>query len=745
MSMVRSECVSAVTCAIASLTISTAACRSDNTPVVTDLAVASPAALPFRPHIDTIQGVAFTDPLRWMEDSTAAGLPEWLAAQRRYTDSVIARLVGRDSLEAHVTRIFQTAPTIGEVIETPTRRFVSRWIGRAPSLLMIGGGITTERMLLSDSLLAATRDGAEMRAFVPSFMGDQVAIGTTSRGDADATLHVLDVARGVLRSDRIPDLLTTTSGTRYEVTWLPDGSGFIYPRHWPGSQSGPPADRLSRGRQFVHRLGTPQVSDVPVFGFEVNPEVTLAPEDLPTRVHTAEGARWVVGSVFRSRQNGTDHLAAELSPAVAGKARWVRIASLDDRIGSIELKGDTVYAISRRGADRGAIVRKVLHAGLAVDQPWDVVVPERRGVITGFASAADAIYFTERDSGAVTVRRAAGRAIQAIVVPRTGSARLIRRGAQRPGAFFSVNSWAVPMQWFHVAPSTDRAERLAIDDGVASEAQRTIVSDRLEIASTDGAQVPVSVVYDSARLAGGALNGTAPLLVEAYGGFGSSTDPHFEPKVLAWIARGGVYAYAHVRGGGERGEAWHQAAVREGKQRSIDDMIATIEGLIARKYTGAGRVVITGTSFGANIPGLVMLQRPDLLGAVWYEVGQPDEIRGAAVDPTAARNIAEIGDLDTPGGVRLLMQSSPYHQVPAAIRLPAIIVHSADDDYNFGSHMLIAKYVARLQAANRGTRPIIWVRTPGGHSELFYLSPSWAATSMSFALWHAGDARFQPR
>jgi len=725
-----------------------AACRSDVQSIaeratVATLTIQPPPALPFGSHVDSLFGVPLVDPLRWMEDSTRPELAGWLRAQRQYADSVFARLVGRDSLAAQVTQVFAETPTLGEVFDAPGRRFLTRYLGSSASLMMIYGAGSAERVLLGDSALAAARAGARLRAIVPSWNGAYVAIGTTSSGDANAAVHVMDVTRGVLQQEWIPDLLTTTSGTRYQVTWLPDGSGFIYPRHWPGSKQGPAKLRLARGRQFVHRLGTPQSSDVPIFGFAVNREIPFAPEDLATRVHTAVDGAWVVGSVFRAKENGSDHYAAPLSDALKGKAAWVHIGGVNDDLGSLELHGDTVYAISRRDADRGAIVRKVLSGGLRPLTSWEMVVGERRGVITGFAVAADGVYFTERDSGAVVLRRA-DREVRTIAVPRVGSVKVSRRGGHRGGAVFSVDSWAVPPQWFEVTAASARAERLAIDDGVGADRGSTIAFDRLEVPSTDGARVPVSVVYDRSKQRGRERDGTAPLLIEAYGAFGASTDPQFTPRALAWVAQGGVYAYAHVRGGGENGDAWHRAAMREGKQRSIDDMIAAIEALIAQRYTGIGRVVITGTSFGANIPGLVMLQRPDLLAAVEYEVGQPDEIRGAALDPTAARNIAEIGDVDSPEGVRLLQQWSPYYQIPDSIHLPAIIIHSADDDYNFGSSMLIAKFVARLQAANKGRRPVVWVRTPGGHAELFYLSPDYASATMSFTLWQAGDPRFQP-
>jgi prolyl oligopeptidase PreP (S9A serine peptidase family) len=144
------------------------------------------------------------------------------------------------------------------------------------------------------------------------------------------------------------------------------------------------------------------------------------------------------------------------------------------------------------------------------------------------------------------------------------------------------------------------------------------------------------------------------------------------------------------------------------------------------------------------IGGLLPLQRPDLFGAVLYDVGVPDEVRSGALDPTAARNMAEIGDLDTAAGVQSLLTASPYHRTPKEIAFPALLIHSATDDYNFGTQMLVGKWVARLQATNTGTRPVVWVRATGGHRWLWSISPEWAAQFAAFMFWQLGDSRYQP-
>lgn len=375
------------------------------------------------------------------------------------------------------------------------------------------------------------------------------------------------------------------------------------------------------------------------------------------------------------------------------------------------------------------------------------MVREGAGVIIAFTVQRDGLYFTERVDGRIALKRLRRREATAseIEVPGGGTVRLLRGQPHESGVTFASESWASPPHWQRVLSEAGAIAPLPIDDGYRAQAADSITAIARMFPSPDGTAVPASIVYSARALRNGVLDGTAPLLIESYGAFARASDPAFNPFVRVWTALGGVYAYAHVRGGGELGAAWHRAATREHKQRTFDDMIGVIEGLIKERYTSAGRVTLLGISFGANIPGMVMMQRPDLLGAALFEVGQPDEIRGAKFDPTAARNIGELGDLDTREGLRLLRAASPYHQVPDSVRLPAVIVPSATGDYNFGSDMLAGKYVARLQATNRGNRPVLWVQTDGGHLSLIGLSPVWAAKALSFALWQSGVAKYQPQ
>ena len=717
--------------------------------MVSPTGVALPPPARVGTRVDTLHGVAVPDPYRWLEDTTAAEARSWVAAQERYAAAVLARGIGQDSLTTLYENVYRDAPTLGHLVESPAGLTMTRWLGDAPSLFVAARDATGERLLMSAETIATTFTGS-IRQIGPSPTGQLLAMTTTAAGDSGAAVMVINATTGAPMVDRIPDLLTTTSSTQYQVYWLPADSSvpaFLYPRLWPGSARGPLADRLARGRIFLHRIGRPQSADVPVFGYGVSPQVSFAPEDVATRVYAAPGSRWLIGSVFRANKNGREDYVARRTEDDATVPSWAPLIALADVATYPQLRGDTAYVMLRRDADRGRIARRVLGGGSTPAGAWETVVPERRGVITAFSIVGDGLYFTERDGGALSLHvLSPGESVaRPVTLPLIGTVRILPRSPTMDGVLVSVESWAIAPRWFRVSRAGTVVEALRIDDGAKMSPSPTVVSERLDARSGDGTMVPVSLVYDRAALRSGRLDGTAPLLVEAYGGFGDAMDALYDPLLTVWTALGGVYAYAHVRGGGELGDAWHKAAMRETKVRSVEDVIGATEALIARGYSAPGRVAFQGISFGAVLAGLVPLARPDLFGAVVYDVGGPDEVRAPALDPSAARNIAEIGDVDTPEGIRLLMAASPYHRVPVRVNHPAMLIHSARDDYNFGTEMLVAKYVARLQAANSGDRPVTWVRTEGGHRWLSSLSPEWAARQTAFLLWQLGDPRYQPR
>src|SRR5690606_35305913 len=168
--------------------------------------------------------------------------------------------------------------------------------------------------------------------------------------------------------------------------------------------------------------------------------------------------------------------------------------------------------------------------------------------------------------------------------------------------------------------------------------------------AADGTLIPLTLVHrrDLTR------DGDRPVYLYGYGSFGSSVDPYFAPFLTPWLDRGGVYAVAHVRGGGELGAAWHEAGAGPNKPVAVADFISAAEHLVREGWTRPGRIGIEGASAGSFLVGNAALERPDLFGAVAFAVGIGDAVR-VYYTPGGARNIQEVGSLDDAAGVHSLL------------------------------------------------------------------------------------------
>lgn len=695
--------------------------------------VPAPPAWPAGSHVDTVLGVVVADPYRALERDSP-DVAAWTSAHAARTRAALDAAPGRAALETRIAQLLAMGSGVVGSARTSERLLLVRSTPhglRLVSRAREGRGWATEERLVFDPAAHAPADAPTFRANVASPDGRHVAIGRTTRGDADPEVIVVDAATGRVLPDRVGDVLLTSGGS-IRPTWHPDGSGFFYPRVAPGA---PAAERLFRGRFFFHRLGTEQSSDVPVFGYGVSPHVPMEPADTPNRMITSTGSRWIVGSVWVASAFGASLYAAPVETVGRPDTPWRRIAGTDDGIELPVLVGDTAYAVTTRGASRGRLVRVNLADPAS---QWEPVLPEQAGVLTTVRAAADALYLTERVGGAMRLLRLPYGATTAQVpaLPVDGTLAIMTR-PDEAGADITIESWLVPPRTYRFDPSSGAVTDAGIDPPASVEFA-DVVTERLEAKAGDGMTIPISVV----RRREFALDGAAPLLLEAYGTFGVPTDPTFLPQLLAWVERGSVYAFAHVRGGGELGRDWHEAARGARKPVSATDLVAAAEHLIARGYTRRGRIGLYGVSAGGLLGANAVLERPDLFGAAIHDVS-PLDLAGMARSPTGARNLAEFGWDSTPEGVRTVLANSPYHRLRPGTPYPAVLVHTGATDYNAGPG-LAAKYVARLQAATTSGRPVLWdFSREGGHDSYLFGGAGPMADALAFMFWQLGGATAQ--
>ncbi len=699
-------------------------------------AVALPPAFPAGAEVDTLFGVVVPDPYRRLEHGDDPAVASWIAAQEAETQAVLAAIPGCDALAARIAELRAGGSGILQAIETPAGLLLVR--ERAQGMLLTvrdpdGSGWAPAERVLFAAAAHAPGESPALLANVPAPDGRHVAIGRTRQGDADPEILVVETATGQLLPDRVGDILLTSGGS-IRPTWHPDGSGFFYPRAEPGATAG---ERFFRGRICFHRLGSDPAQDEPVFGFGLSAAVPMAPADTPSRAITAPGSRWLVAYVWEAASFAISIYATPLDSLRGAATPWRGIGVAADQLDRLVLVGDVAYALSAREAPRGRLVRRHLSDPAGA---WETALPERPGVLVDLRAAADALYLSERIGGAMRLHRLpyGAEAATPIDLPLTGTLSLHAR-ADAPGVRVTIESWLVPPQSFRYEPASGVRRCAGIEPPVTTDFAG-VVAERSAAPARDGAAIPVSIVRSRTI----ALDGRAPLLLEGYGTSGVAVDPAFQPELLAWVESGGIYAFAHVRGGGELGDAWHEAARRERRPVATADFIDVAEHLIAEGYTGRGRIALMGISGGGLLVGNAIVDRPELFGAAIHDVS-PADLVGMARQPTGARNLSEYGWDETAAGLRAVLAASPYHRVRDGLAYPAVLVHSGAEDYNFGPGQG-AKFVARLQAAKRGQLPVLLdLEREGGHDAYLFGPPAGLARAFAFAFWQLGHPDFQPR
>ncbi|HLX21801.1 MAG TPA: prolyl oligopeptidase family serine peptidase, partial [Usitatibacter sp.] len=254
--------------------------------------------------------------------------------------------------------------------------------------------------------------------------------------------------------------------------------------------------------------------------------------------------------------------------------------------------------------------------------------------------------------------------------------------------------------WYRYSPEGNKLAKTDLADPSKvsfSDAEVT----REMAKSKDGAMIPVNLIMKK----GTKLDGSNPLLLYGYGGYGLSERPHFSLWARVWLDHGGIFATVNLRGGGEYGEAWHLAGNLVNKQHVFDDMIGAAEHVIARGYTKPERLCAVGGSNGGLLMGAILTQRPDLFRAVWSAVGIYDMLR-VELTPNGAFNVTEFGTVKDEAQFKALYAYSPYHHVKDGAAYPAILFSTGENDGRVDPYNS-RKMVARLQAADPKGRPIL--------------------------------------
>jgi prolyl oligopeptidase len=340
------------------------------------------------------------------------------------------------------------------------------------------------------------------------------------------------------------------------------------------------------------------------------------------------------------------------------------------------------------------------------------IVPAGEAVLEGAPVVTEkALYVRELIGGPSQVARfdRAGQRLGVLPSPDVASAgQVVPLG--NGTLLYSVASYLRPTYFARFDETSGRSEvsKLAPSSPVKFDDTEVI---RVLVTSKDGTRVPINII----RRIGTRTDGSNPVLLNGYGGYGISLAPRFlGADRRLWLDGGGVFVIANLRGGGEYGEDWHAQGALTRKQNVFDDFIAAARYLIDQHYTTPERLAIIGGSNGGLLMGASFTQHPELFRAAVSQVGIYDMLR-VELDPNGLFNTTEFGSVKDEEQFKALYAYSPYHHVVDGAHYPAIFMATGENDGRVNP-MHSRKMAARLQAASASDRPVyLSINRQAGH------------------------------
>jgi prolyl oligopeptidase len=714
-------------------------------------APALPPVAPVHPVTTNYYGTEVTDNYRWMEVPGSKPLAAYMKAQNSYTQAMLAALPGRAKLLADMTKAEYAASITRDLVIAGGKYFYTQTgIGQnAAKLYMrdIAGGMPE---LLVDPEKFGNGQPAAINYFQPSLDGKYVAYGVSIGGSENSTLRVISTAS--LQDQGVA--ISRVEGDNAEINpvwWLPDDS-FAYYRLQKLEAGESPDDHYLKSRNWLHHLGSNPSGDGDraVFGYGVDASVPTQP-DQDAVVETYAGSAYAFG-LLTQNEDQTDINDIYVSPVAAleaGKPVWKQVFSSGADVSGYAVSGNTIYILTSEGAPRYKIVSTSLQAPDFAHAA--TVVPQTGAVITGIAAAKDALYVSSTLNGYSSLKRLPFRGdgvglAQAVKLPYAGTisgglGSGVYASGDQDGAVFPLDSWTHPALWFRNDPASGKAEDTMLQ-GLPSVDTSGLVSREVLATSYDGTLVPLSIIMQ----AGTKLDGKNPTVMEGYGAYGVTISPGFYRILLPWFRRGGIYAFAHVRGGGWYGEGWHQAGMKLTKINTILDFIACARYLEEQHYTSPAYLAGLGGSAGGITIGGAITWAPELFAAAIDSHGDTDSLR-MEFTPNGPPNIPEFGSVTTAPGFHGLYAMSAMEHIYPGTKYPAVLGETGANDPRVEPYT-VAKFVAALQAANSSGKPILLsVNYQSGHGigDTRAEIVQEVGNELAFVLWQTGDPAFQPK
>jgi prolyl oligopeptidase len=449
-----------------------------------------------------------------------------------------------------------------------------------------------------------------------------------------------------------------------------------------------------------HVIGTDPATDTYVFGRGLSPKAEfnlLASRDGNALAAVVADGDGVAASVY-VRRGGGEFVQVAMPAAGIGSSAAPDAAFV----------GNVLAVIAKGKAARGAVIGigpgQTVDTGTTLVPAGDLVIDDVVAVPGGFA----VLDINGGDSG-MRVFGADGTLRATVPIPDVSMIDELAADPRGGEVIVGYEGYTAPSRWYRYDAARNTLAPTSIGQ-TAPDGFAQVRVQRVLVPSSDGkVKIPLEIVSGP-----NARGARTPTILGAYGAYGTITRPRFSATSLAWLERGGAIASAMIRGGGEYGDDWHQAARLATKTVSADDVAACAKWLGANGYGDSKHLGIAGGSAGGFLMGLALTRNPELYRAVVSSVGIYDLLR-VELTPNGAFNTPEFGTVTDPAQFAWMIKQSPYHNVRKGVAYPAVLMTTGENDPRVDPANS-RKMIAELQADSSSAYPILLLQKSGeGH------------------------------
>ncbi|MBS9387573.1 MAG: S9 family peptidase [Dolichospermum sp. WA123] len=644
-------------------------------------------------QIDNYHGTAVADPYRALEDPDTEETKAWVEAQNQVTFSYLNEIPAREKIKQRLTKLWDY-----EKYGTPFKEGESHFYFKNDglqnqSVLYTLPTLESEPRVLLDPNQLSEDGTVALSGIAISENGQLLAYGLSSSGSDWQEWKVRDIATGEDLQDHLQWI--KFSG----AAWTHDHQGFFYSRYDEPNEKTKLEDVNYYQKLYYHKLGTQQSEDILIYHRSDEKEWGFGG-------NVTEDGKYLIISIWL----GTDsknlvfyqdltNLNSEIIELINQFAADYSFIDNDDHI---------FYFRTDLNAPKGRVI--AIDTKKPTSEHCQEIIPQAVETLesVGILNNQFVADYLQDAHSQIKIFDLKGNFIREVELPGIGSASGFGGKRHDTETFYSFTSFTTPGTIYHYDMKTGKSEifRQPKVDFNADEYE----TKQVFYESKDGTKVPMFITHKK----GIKLDGNNPTYLYGYGGFNISLTPSFSVSLLIWLEMGGVYAVPNLRGGGEYGEEWHQAGMKEKKQNVFDDFIAAAEWLISHNYTKPAKLAIGGGSNGGLLVGACMTQRPDLFGAALPAVGVMDMLRFHKFTIGWAW-VAEYGSSENAAEFTNLYAYSPLHNLKPGTAYPATLIITADhDDRVVPAHSF--KFAAALQVAHNGNAPVlIRIEIKAGH------------------------------